>query len=81
MPFSPKLTGSTTGYVGTSFPVPLKAKLILPAIGGLCSQQSGKLWGTSTTPSRLRSRRSLLHSSNSSKRGSRRIFSWLFVTG
>jgi hypothetical protein len=30
-------------YLGTSFPVPLKAKLILPAIGRLRSQQSGKL--------------------------------------
>jgi hypothetical protein len=38
--FSPQLTGSTTGYVGTSFPVLLKARSILSAIGGLRSQQS-----------------------------------------
>jgi hypothetical protein len=42
--------------LGTSFLVPLKARSILPAIGGLRLQQSGKLWGTNTMPLRLRSR-------------------------
>lgn len=41
--FSPKLTGSTTGYVGRLFPGPLKAKLILSVIGELRSPQSAKL--------------------------------------